>query len=81
MQDYEVEMKERVVKRPVLVRYLVAGNIFEVTEKYSLNYAIGQGAYGIVVSADDLEFQEKAAIKKIIGVFDHVFFIYLPLGF
>lgn len=68
----EVEMKEREIKRPVLIRYLVAGNIFEVTEKYNLNCAIGQGAYGIVVSADDLEFKEKAAIKKIIGVFDHV---------
>ena len=30
-------------QRPKLVRYLVAGNTFEVTEKYQLQYAIGQG--------------------------------------
>jgi hypothetical protein len=30
-------------QRPKLIKYLVAGNTFEVTEKYSLQYAIGQG--------------------------------------
>ncbi len=35
-------------RAPVLVRYEVAGNIFEVPERYRLEYAIGQGAYGIV---------------------------------
>lgn len=30
-------------QRPILVRYLVAGNSFEVTEKYILQHAIGQG--------------------------------------
>ncbi len=34
--------------RPVLVRYEVANNVFEVPERYQLQYAIGQGAYGIV---------------------------------
>lgn len=35
-------------KQPVLVRYEVAQNIFEVPDRYKLHYAIGQGAYGIV---------------------------------
>jgi len=34
--------------KPVLVRYEVANNIFEIPERYKLMYAIGQGAYGIV---------------------------------
>jgi hypothetical protein len=34
--------------RPVLVRYEVANNVFEVPDRYTLQYAIGQGAYGIV---------------------------------
>ena len=35
-------------QRPVLVRYEVANNVFEVPDRYQLQYAIGQGAYGIV---------------------------------
>ena len=31
-----------------LVKYEVAGNVFEVPEKYKLLNAVGQGAYGIV---------------------------------
>ena len=62
-EDDEEMIDKKVIKTPVLVRYLVAGNIFEVTEKYELQYAIGQGAYGIVCSAKDLELNEQAAIK------------------
>lgn len=35
-------------QRPVLQRYEVGDNIFEVPTRYQLQYAIGQGAYGIV---------------------------------
>jgi serine/threonine protein kinase len=56
---------------PVLVRYEVANNIFEVLEKYKLQYAIGQGAYGIVCSAFDESKHQKVAIKKVFKIFDH----------
>jgi len=58
-------------KQPVLVRYEVAQNIFEVPERYKLQYAIGQGAYGIVCSAIDSELNEKVAIKKVFNIFEH----------
>jgi len=61
------------IKAPVLIRYVVCGNVFEVTEKYDLQYAIGEGSYGIVCSAIDTELNEKSAIKKIIGLFEHEF--------
>ena len=35
-------------RQPVLQRYEVGENIFEVPLRYQLQYAIGQGAYGIV---------------------------------
>ena len=35
-------------EKPVLQRYEVGENIFEVQTRYQLHYAIGQGAYGIV---------------------------------
>lgn len=58
-------------KQPVLVRYEVAQNIFEVPDRYKLQYAIGQGAYGIVCSAIDAELNEKVAIKKVFNIFEH----------
>ncbi|XP_067648667.1 mitogen-activated protein kinase 1-like [Haliotis asinina] len=49
---------------------LVRGQIFEVGPRYtSLNY-IGEGAYGMVVSAIDTETKSKVAIKKI-SPFEH----------
>lgn len=58
-------------KQPMLVRYEVAQNIFEVPDRYKLQYAIGQGAYGIVCSAIDAELNEKVAIKKVFNIFEH----------
>ena len=58
-------------QRPVLVRYEVANNVFEVPDRYQLQYAIGQGAYGIVCSAHDTVINEKVAIKKVFNIFEH----------
>lgn len=51
--DYEDDDTDMMTNRPppqqpTLVRYEVANNIFEVLDNYKLQYAIGQGAYGIV---------------------------------
>eukprot|EP00761_Pharyngomonas_kirbyi_P008854 gb/GECH01008866.1/.p1 GENE.gb/GECH01008866.1/~~gb/GECH01008866.1/.p1 ORF type:complete len:363 (+),score=68.03 gb/GECH01008866.1/:1-1089(+) len=54
-----------------LARYEVQGAVFEVPKRYELNYVIGQGAYGIVVSGTDTETDERVAVKKVIGVFEH----------
>jgi hypothetical protein len=69
----EVIMKENYhPQKPTLVKYLIVGQVFELYEKYEPIAAIGQGAYGIVVSAEDKELQEKAAVKKVLDVFGHV---------
>lgn len=54
-----------------MARYEVQGTVFEVPKKYELNYVIGQGAYGLVVSGTDTESGERVAVKKVIGVFEH----------
>ncbi|KAL9650604.1 hypothetical protein ABK040_006405 [Willaertia magna] len=56
---------------PTLQRYEVGENIFEVPLRYQLQYAIGQGAYGIVCSAYDSDLKENVAIKKVFNIFEH----------
>jgi serine/threonine protein kinase len=55
--------------------FTVAGQVFEIDKRYTFKDKIGQGAYGIVISAqDELAMNGtmgKVAIKKIKGVFDH----------
>lgn len=50
----------------------VLGAPFECPERYTLIRPIGQGAYGVVCSAEDTLTGEKVAIKKIAGVVDNV---------
>ena len=45
--------------------------MFEVESKYVMKEQIGQGAYGVVCSAFDLQKQSLMAVKKIENVFDH----------
>ena len=45
--------------------YLVCGTRFDVECHYRLIAPIGQGAYGVVCSAEDTRTGEKVAIKKI----------------
>lgn len=48
MGDFQGNRHQLPPQPPVLVRYEVANNVFEVPERYKLKYAIGQGAYGVV---------------------------------
>lgn len=52
--------------------FKAGGSMFEVDVRYSLEKVIGQGAYGIVVAANDHKTKSQVAIKKIKGVFDNV---------
>mmetsp|Transcript_16966 Transcript_16966/g.19277 ORF Transcript_16966/g.19277 Transcript_16966/m.19277 type:complete len:594 (-) Transcript_16966:298-2079(-) len=52
--------------------FKAGGSTFEVDERYTLEKVIGQGAYGIVVAANDQVKKTEVAIKKIKGVFDNV---------
>lgn len=51
--------------------FSVLGTSFECPERYTLIRPIGQGAYGIVCSAQDVLTGENVAIKKIAGVIDN----------
>lgn len=53
-----------------IVRYQVKGTTFEVDSRYyTLQHAIGQGAYGTVCSAEDVRTKRKVAIKKVTNAF------------
>lgn len=59
--------------------WIVCGNRFEVEKKYEILEPMGQGAYGIVVAAKDLEAPDPennlVAIKKIEKAFEHKVFM------
>ena len=48
----------------------VSGTTFEVTRNYELIKPIGQGAYGVVISALDKSTGKKVAIKKVTKAFE-----------
>ena len=50
--------------------FAVSGTRFHIPEQYELIKPIGQGAYGVVISANDTESGEKIAIKKITRAFE-----------
>ena len=50
----------------------VQGSVFEVPKRYRIDEPMSHGAYGIVVSAEDHELEDKVALKKIEGVFEHI---------
>jgi serine/threonine protein kinase len=54
-----------------LVTYNCRGNNFEVPKRYEIKEVIGQGGYGIVVSAYDSLTDTNVAIKKIFNIFEH----------
>ena len=54
-----------------LVTYMCGGNLFEVPKRYQVKGVLGQGAYGVVVSARDTETDTDVAIKKIFNIFEH----------
>lgn len=54
------------------VCFNVLGARFECPPRYRLIRAIGQGAYGIVCSAEDIRTGQHVAIKKIAGIVENV---------
>ena len=50
--------------------FAVSGTSFTVTKNYELIKPIGQGAYGVVVSALDKRTNKKVAIKKVTKAFE-----------
>lgn len=56
----------------------VMGSKFEIDPRYEILDAVGSGAYGVVVAANDKEAKgdepEQVAIKKIEKAFEHVIF-------
>jgi hypothetical protein len=50
--------------------FAVSGTTFEVTRNYKLIKPIGQGAYGVVISALDQTTRKKVAIKKVTKAFE-----------
>jgi mitogen-activated protein kinase 1/3 len=56
--------------RPGFYASTVSGTRFELPDKYKIIRAIGHGAYGVVVSAENTETGQKVAIKKIPSAFN-----------
>lgn len=55
---------------------MVIDTKFEIDKRYEIIDPIGQGAYGVVVAAKDLEVKDQGesnlvAIKKIVKAFEH----------
>ncbi len=59
--------------------WIVCGNRFEIDKRYEILEPMGQGAYGIVAAAKDLEADDPVnnlvAIKKIEKAFEHKVFM------
>lgn len=64
---------------PDVRTWIVCGSKFEVHKRYEILDPMGQGAYGIVVAAKDLEAEDPennlVAIKKIERAFEHKVFL------
>ncbi|RAW28215.1 Extracellular signal-regulated kinase 1 [Phytophthora cactorum] len=56
--------------RPGTYSFVVAGTNFQIDDKYKFVKVIGRGAYGVVVSAENTETNEKVAVKKISRAFE-----------
>ncbi|CAI5720521.1 unnamed protein product [Peronospora destructor] len=50
--------------------FVVAGTNFQIDDKYQFIKVIGRGAYGVVISAENIETNEKVAVKKISKAFE-----------
>jgi hypothetical protein len=57
--------------RSLYKTFILSHGVFEVESKYVMKEMIGQGAYGVVCSALDLQRGSLVAVKKIENVFDH----------
>ncbi|EER06946.1 protein kinase, putative, partial [Perkinsus marinus ATCC 50983] len=52
----------------------VSATTYRVDERYKLVEHLGQGAYGVVIAADDFETGKSVAIKVIDNAFNHIAF-------
>jgi len=57
-----------------MLSYSVHGAQFEAPKRYTVLEPVGQGAYGVVCSAQDEERHESVAVKKIENAFEHLTF-------
>lgn len=58
--------------RPGTHVFAVSGTTFEIDLKYKFLKPIGHGAYGVVISAENIELTEKVAVKKISKAFEDI---------
>jgi len=76
MSDVE---KLQINKEKGTTTWLVCGSRFEMDSRYEIVDPMGQGAYGVVVAAKDLDAEDQednlVAIKKIEKAFDHKIFM------
>eukprot|EP00924_Labyrinthula_sp_SR-Ha-C_P013677 maker-scaffold_5-snap-gene-10.61-mRNA-1 protein AED:0.15 eAED:0.15 QI:156/0.5/0.66/1/1/1/3/222/538 len=76
----QAELKKRPQKLPLKEKnkvfqtqsWTILGHEFELDKRYSVKKIIGNGAYGVVISADDSEGTVEVAIKKIGKVFSNI---------
>mmetsp|Transcript_13464 Transcript_13464/g.29514 ORF Transcript_13464/g.29514 Transcript_13464/m.29514 type:complete len:420 (-) Transcript_13464:44-1303(-) len=59
---------------PEMSSYMVHGDNFKAPKRFTVLEPVGQGAYGVVCSAQDEDNGEKVAIKKIENAFEHLTF-------
>eukprot|EP00929_Paragymnodinium_shiwhaense_P003976 TRINITY_DN104685_c0_g1_i1.p1 TRINITY_DN104685_c0_g1~~TRINITY_DN104685_c0_g1_i1.p1 ORF type:complete len:402 (+),score=65.12 TRINITY_DN104685_c0_g1_i1:131-1336(+) len=57
-----------------MVGFVVHGTKFEAPKRYTVLEPVGQGAYGVVCSAQDEETGDTVAIKKVENAFEHLTF-------
>jgi len=65
------QQQQQDINQVELVTYMCGGNLFEVPKRYQVKGVLGQGAYGVVVSARDTDTDTDVAIKKIFNIFEH----------
>ncbi|OQR83793.1 sporangia induced mitogen-activated protein kinase [Achlya hypogyna] len=61
---------KEILMRPGTHSFVVSGTTFQVDTKYKFIKPIGHGAYGVVISAQNTETDEKVAIKKVSKAFE-----------
>lgn len=57
-----------------MASFILHGTKFEAPKQYRVTTPIGQGAYGVVCAAEDLESGNTVAVKKIENAFEHLTF-------
>ncbi|OQR95451.1 sporangia induced mitogen-activated protein kinase [Thraustotheca clavata] len=69
-ESVAMEENKDVLQRPGTHSFVVSGTTFHVDTKYKFIKPVGHGAYGVVISAQNTETDEKVAIKKVSKAFE-----------